>query len=135
MNMLKGKCKKHKPELLCEGHRRDGVFWFACEAKMAGVDYDYGLSFVKELYHSEEIQLTSGYDFPDSEIEENFRNGYEKAQKAAEKAQKAAENAEKAAAKAATQVEAKPATEEVADDTSAPTKEVAADATADTSNN
>ena len=57
----------------------------------------------------------------------------EKAQKAAEKAQKAAEKAEKAAAKAATQVEAKPATEEVADDTSAPTKEVAADA--DTSAN
>ena len=80
MNMLKGRCKRHKPELLCEGHRRDGVFWFACEAKMAGVDYDYGLSFVKELYHSNEIQLTSGSDFPDSEIEENFRNGYEKAQ-------------------------------------------------------
>ena len=52
----------------------------------------------------------------------------EKAQKAAEKAQKAAEKAEKAAAKAATQVEAKPATDEIADDTSAPTKEVAADA-------
>lgn len=80
MNMLKGRCKKHKPELLCEGHRRDGVFWFACEAKMAGVDYDYGLSFVKELYHSNEIQLTRGTDFPDSEIEENFKNGYEKAQ-------------------------------------------------------
>ena len=80
MNMLKGRCKRHKPELLCEGHRRDGVFWFACEAKMAGVDYDYGLSFVKELYHSNEIQLTSGSDFPDSEIEENFKNGYEKAQ-------------------------------------------------------
>ena len=46
----------------------------------------------------------------------------------AEKAQKAAEKAEKAAAKAATQVEAKPATDEIADDTSAPTKEVAADA-------
>lgn len=53
----------------------------------------------------------------------------------AEKDQKAAEKAQKAAAKAATQVEAKPATEEVADDTSAPTNEVAADATADTSNN
>ena len=71
---------------------------------------------MKELYHSEEIQLTSGSDFPDSEIEKNFRNGYEKAQKAAEKAQKAAEKAEKAAAKAATQVEAKPATEEIAAD-------------------
>ena len=77
MCMLKSRCKRFHPDYLKEGARRDGVYWFGTQASKAGVDYDYGLEFVSDLYNSTEITLTRGGAFTDSEIEENYANGYD----------------------------------------------------------
>lgn len=77
MNLLKSRCRRYHPDYLCEGARRDGVFWFGTQASKAGVDYDYGLEYVIRLYGSSEIRLTKGGSFTTDEIKENFNNGYE----------------------------------------------------------
>lgn len=77
MNLLKSRCRRYHPDYLCEGARRDGVFWFGTQASKAGVDYDYGLEYVIRLYGSSEIRLTKGGSFTTDEIKENYNNGYE----------------------------------------------------------
>lgn len=76
MNLLKSRCRRFKPYCLHEGWRRDGVYWFGTQAAKAGVDYGYGLTFVVNLYKSDEITLSKGGKFTDDEIFENYTNGY-----------------------------------------------------------
>lgn len=76
MNLLKSKCRRFHPEYLCEGARRDGCYWFGTQSSRAGVDYDYALDFVLDLYNSSEIQLTRGGVFTEDEAKVNFTNGY-----------------------------------------------------------
>lgn len=76
MNLLKSKCRRFHPEYLCEGARRDGCFWFGTQSSRAGVDYDYALEVVVDLYSSDEIQLTRGGVFSEDEAKVNFTNGY-----------------------------------------------------------
>ena len=77
MNMLKSRCKRFHPEYLVEGQRRIGAYWFGTLAKKAGVDYDYGLCFVTELYNSDAIRLVIGNPFTDEEIASHYTKGYE----------------------------------------------------------
>jgi len=77
MNMLKSRCKRFHSNYLIEGARRDGVYWYGTQAAKAGVDYQYGLDFVKQLYQSNEITLTRGGTFTENEITENYTNGYD----------------------------------------------------------
>ena len=76
MNMLKSRCRRFHPDYLVEGARRDGVYWFGTQAAKAGVEYLFGLEYVKKLYQSEEITLTRGGAFTEDEITENYTNGY-----------------------------------------------------------
>lgn len=76
MGILKSRCRRYHPDYLCEGYRRDVVFWFGTQASRAGVDYDYGLEYVKSLYNGSEIKITRGGYFSEDEIVENFKNGY-----------------------------------------------------------
>jgi hypothetical protein len=77
MSMLKGRCKRFHPDYLVEGARRDGVYWFGTQSAKAGVDYLFGLEYVKKLYQSDEIELTRGGAFTEDEITENYTNGYD----------------------------------------------------------
>lgn len=77
MSMLKSRCKRFHSNYLIEGARRDGVYWYGTQAAKAGVDYQYGLDFVKQLYQSNEITLTRGETFTEDEILENYTNGYD----------------------------------------------------------
>ena len=77
MNMLKNRCMRFHPDYLVEGARRDGVYWFGTQAAKAGVEYLYGLEYVKKLFQSEEITLTRGGVFTEDEITENYTNGYD----------------------------------------------------------
>lgn len=76
MNLLKSRCRRFHPEYLCEGARRDGCYWFGTQSSRAGVDYDYALEVVVDLYSSDEIQLTRGGVFSEDEAVDNFTNGY-----------------------------------------------------------
>ena len=77
MNMLKGRCKRFHPDYLVEGARRDGVYWFGTQASKAGVEYLFGLEYVKKLYQSDEVTLIRGGAFTEEEITENYTNGYD----------------------------------------------------------
>ena len=77
MSMLKGKCKRFHPDYLVEGARRDGVYWFGTQASKAGVEFLFGLEYVKLLYQSDEVSLTRGGVFAENEITENYTNGYD----------------------------------------------------------
>ena len=77
MNMLKSRCMRFHPDYLVEGARRDGVYWFGTQAAKAGVEYLYGLEYVKKLFQSEEITLIRGGAFTEDEITENYTNGYD----------------------------------------------------------
>ena len=77
MNMLKSRCRRFHPDYLKEGARRDGVYWFGTQASKAGVDYLFGLEYVKKLYQSDEIELTRGGAFTEDEVRENYTNGYD----------------------------------------------------------
>lgn len=76
MYMLKSRCKRFHPEYFIEGARRDGVYWFGTQASKAGVEYQYGLEYVSNLYQSNEIKLTRGGAFTYEEVVENYTNGY-----------------------------------------------------------
>ena len=65
------------PDYLVEGARRDGVYWFGTQAAKAGVDYLFGLEYVKKLYQSDEVTLIRGGAFTEDEITENYTNGYD----------------------------------------------------------
>lgn len=73
MYILRSICRNKHKEFFQEGHRRYGVYWFGNVTGKAGVDYDYGLDFVKELYQSNEVEG----DFPESEIVDNYSKGYD----------------------------------------------------------
>ena len=66
MCMLKGRCKRFHPDYLIEGARRDGVYWFGTQSTKAGVDYQYGLDYVKKLYQS--VMRLVGKDDIDFEV-------------------------------------------------------------------
>mgnify|MGYP003313508428 CR=1 FL=1 len=69
MSMLKGRCKRFHPDYLVEGARRDGVYWYGTQAAKAGVDYLFGLEYVKKLYQSDEVTLIRGGAFTEDENE------------------------------------------------------------------
>ena len=75
--MLKNRCKRFHSDYLIEGARRDGVYWFGTQSSKAGVEYLYGLEYVKKLFQSEEITLTRGGAFTEDEVRENYTNGYD----------------------------------------------------------
>lgn len=78
LNILKARCKKYHPEYFHEGARRKLAYWMGIESRILGVDNITGLEFTVNLITGPEVFCTPGNEMPQSEIIQNFSNGYNK---------------------------------------------------------
>ena len=76
LNILKARCRKYHPEYFHEGARRKLAYWMGLESRILGVDNITGLEFTVNLITGPEVFCTPGNEMPQSEIIQNFSNGY-----------------------------------------------------------
>ena len=76
LNILKARCKNYHPEYFHEGARRKLAYWMGLESRILGVDNITGLEFTINLITGPEVFCTPGNEMPQSEIIQNFSNGY-----------------------------------------------------------
>ena len=78
LNILKARCRRYHPEYFHEGARRKLAYWMGIESRILGVDNITGLEFTVNLITGPEVFCTPGNEMPQSEIIQNFSNGYNK---------------------------------------------------------
>ena len=76
LNILKARCRKYHPEYFHEGARRKLAYWMGLESRILGVDNITGLEFTVNLITGPEVFCTPGNEMPQSEIIQNFSNGF-----------------------------------------------------------